>query len=355
MRREAGMFFALIVLSAILATSNIDFIGESNVLNNARQVAMLGILAIGSAFVIVTGGIDLSVGSLVGLTGVIIAKVSSPTADCIGLPIAAGIGIAMGVVLLIGLVQGLLITRMGLQPFIVTLGGMLLVRGVSQTVAQGGTLSFGDLPFRNLADNGIFSLHGEPLITYPVLIFIIVIAISIYVLHFTVFGRYVYVIGGNRDAAEYSGVPVRRVELTTYLISAGLAGLAGICDAAYIKQMSHTVGLAYELFAIAACVLGGCSLRGGEGSIIGVVIGSTIMCVIDNGLNMFRIPYHDKSGVRQDWRPNENWRFIVIGAVILVAVILDQLVHIVQARRRTRHAGVLARQSSAVIAAASPP
>ncbi len=354
MRREAGMFFALVVLSAILAVSNIDFIGQSNVLDNARQVAMLGILAIGSAFVIIAGGIDLSVGSLVGLTGVIIAKISSPASDCFGLPIWAGIGIAIGVVLVVGLVQGLLITQLGLQPFIVTLGFMLLIRGVSQTIAEGGTLSFGNLPFRNLADNGILLFHGEPLITYPVLIFLIVIVLSICLLHLTVFGRYVYVIGGNRAAAEYSGVPVRGVMVVTYLISAGLAGVAGICDAAYIKQMSHTVGLAYELSAIAACVLGGCSLLGGEGSILGVVVGSTIMCVIDNGLNMFRIPYRDRAGVEQQWHPNENWHFIVIGAVILIAVILDQLVHIIQTRRRTRRAGVMARQIVEPVAAPRP-
>ena len=108
-----------------------------------------------------------------------------------------------------------------------------------------------------------------------------------------------------------------------------------------------------ELSAIAACVLGGCSLLGGEGSILGVVVGSTIMCVIDNGLNMFRIPYRDHAGVKQEWHPNENWHFIVIGAVILIAVILDQLVHIVQGKRRTRKAGALARQTAEAADAAA--
>src|SRR5207302_11093951 len=118
-----------------------------------------------------------------------------------------------------------------------------------------------------------------------------------YVLHFTVFGRYVYAIGGNRDAAEYSGINVKRVETLTYVISAGLAGVAGVCYAAYIGQMSQQVGIAYELYAIAGAVLGRCSLRGGEGPVLGVIIGSAIMRVIDNGINMFQFKYKTADGL----------------------------------------------------------
>ncbi len=352
MRREIGMFVALVVLCTVLAFSNSDFLGHDNVLFTTRQIALLGIFAIGSAFVIITGGIDLSVGSLVGLTGVMIAKFSSNGETTMGmpigfgLPIGVGIALALAIVLLIGLAQGLLITRLGLQPFIVTLGGMLLLRGVSQTIAKGGSLGLGDIPFNEFANSGVLYWNGEPLLTYPVLIFLIIIVLATYLLHFTVYGRYLFAIGGNRDAAEYSGIPVRRTEASTYVISAGLAGVAGVCYASYIKQMGHTVGNAYELLAIASCVLGACSLRGGEGTIFGVVIGVTIMRVIENGLDMFRVPYHDKSGVKQFWHPDENWKFIVIGAVILIAVILDQVVHILQAKRRTRRAGFLARQSA---------
>jgi ribose transport system permease protein len=149
----------------------------------------------------------------------------------------------------------------------------------------------------------------------------------------------VYAIGGNRDAAEYSGIPVQRIEASTYVISAGLAGVAGICYAAYIGQMSQQVGVAYELYAIAAAVLGGCSLRGGEGTVLGIVIGAAIMRVIDNGINMFQVPYVDPEGINRIWRLNPNWTFVIIGAVILVAVVLDQVVHMVQARRRIRAAG----------------
>ena len=154
---------------------------------------------------------------------------------------------------------------------------------------------------------------GDPLIPYPLLIFLGVVALGGYVLHSTVFGRYLYAIGGNRDAAAYSGIPVKRIETTTYVISAGLAGVAGICYAAYIGQMSQQVGVAYELYAIAAVVLGGCSLRGGEGTVLGIVIGSAMMKVIDNGINMFQIRYQDTDGIPRLWRLNPNWTFVIVG------------------------------------------
>src|SRR4029079_12434383 len=130
--------------------------------------------------------------------------------------------------------------------------------------------------------------------------------------------------------------------MRTYVISAGLAGVAGVCYAAYIGQMSQQVGVAYELYAIAAAVLGGCSLRAGERAVLGMIIGAGMMRVIDNGINMFQLRYEDTSGVPRIWRLNPNWTFIIIGGVILAAVILDQVVHFVQAARRTRRAGVAA-------------
>ncbi|HEY3496896.1 MAG TPA: ABC transporter permease, partial [Polyangiaceae bacterium] len=274
MRREAGMTAALAAMCLALYLSNPDFLGQANSINTLRQISMLGTFAIGIGFVIITGGIDLSIGSIIGLTGVLIAKFSAPGGGSMGLSLGMGITIALAVALSIGLIQGLLITRLKLQPFIVTLGGMLLIRGVSQTIAEGGTLSLMGSPLLKLGNGGFLLYKGEPIIPYPLLIFLAVIGIATYVLHFTVYGRYVYAIGGNRDAAEYSGINVRRVEASTYLISAGTAGVAGVCYAAYIGQMSQQVGIAYELYAIAAAVLGGCSLRGGEGTVLGVVIGS---------------------------------------------------------------------------------
>ena len=342
MRRELSMFVALVLMCIALATSNPDFAGHSNAINTVRQISMLGIYAIGSGFVIVTGGIDLSVGSVVGLTGVIIAKISSQASGGMGLSLGLGIVVALAVALLVGLSQGLLITRLKLQPFIVTLGGMLLIRGISQTIVQGGTLSLGSSRLLRLANNGLLSIGGDPLLPYPALIFLGVIGLATYLLHFTVFGRYIYAIGGNRDAALYSGINVRKVETLTYVISSGLAGVAGVCYAAYIGQMSQQVGVAYELYAIAAVVLGGCSLRGGEGTVLGIIIGSAMMRVIDNGINMFQIRYDDADGIPRLWRLNPNWTFIIVGTVILLAVVLDQVVHIVQAARRVRRGAAVA-------------
>ncbi|HKQ69103.1 MAG TPA: ABC transporter permease [Polyangiaceae bacterium] len=355
MRRELGIFVALFVMCVALFISNPDFLGQSNAMNTARQISMLGIYTIGIGFVIITGGIDLSIGSVVGLTGVIIAKFSSAAAGGMGLSLWIGIPVALGAALLIGLGQGLLITRLKLQPFIVTLGGMLLIRGISQTIVQGGTISFGNSPFLELANGGFLQVGGDPILPYPTLIFLVVIAVGTYVLHFTVFGRYVYAIGGNRDAAEYSGINVKRVETLTYVISAGLGGVAGVCYAAYIGQMSQQVGVAYELYAIAAAVLGGCSLRGGEGTVLGMIIGAGVMRVIDNGINMFQVRYEDADKVPRIWRLNANWTFIIIGAVILQAVVLDQVVHMVQAARRTRRAGAAAAASTGQKIEVAPP
>ncbi len=336
MRKEIGMFMALGVMCALLAISNEDFYGTSNVINTTRQVAMLGTFAIGVSFVIITGGIDLSIGSIIGLTGVIIARISAPVASSgAAYPIWVGITVAMAVALLIGLGQGLLITSLNLQPFIVTLGGMLLIRGISHTVTGGGNISLGDIPFRGFGDGGFF---GDR-VPYPLVMFVVVALAATYLLHFTVFGRYVYAIGGNREAAAYSGVPVKRVETLTYVISAGLAGLAGVAYAAYIGQMSQQVGEMYELLAIASAVLGGCSLRGGEGTVVGVFIGASILRVIENGINMFKITYTDAAGAPQEWRLSDTWKNVIIGGVILGAVILDQVTHILRDRRRRRRVG----------------
>jgi ribose transport system permease protein len=336
MRRELFMLAAVLVIGIGLFASNDAFLNAGNTYDLSRQISMTGIYAVGIAFVIITGGIDLSVGSIIGLTGVIIAKLCAPAPSGYGLPLASGILIAMLVALLIGLFQGILITRLQLQPFIVTLGMMLFLRGVSQTITDGGTLSVSALPITKLANGGFIEVDGAPLVPYTLVIFLVVFVLFGYLLHFTVFGRYVFAIGGNRDAAAYSGIPVKNIEAATYVISAGLAGLAGICYASYIREMTHTVGIAYELYAIAAAVLGGVSLRGGEGTVLGVLIGTAVIRVIDNGINMFQWAYTDANGIARYWRLSNNWVFVIIGAVILAAVVLDQLVHIVQARRRTR-------------------
>jgi ribose transport system permease protein len=341
MRKELGMFVALVVIALIIGISNSSFYQTSNINVVINRIALLGIFAIGVSFVITTGGIDLSVGSVIGLTGVMIARLSAPyekdaiTVCGAGLPIWEGVSIALLVAIFIGFVQGWLITRLSLQPFIVTLSGMLFIRGVSQTVTSGGTISLGTMPFRNLANKGV-ELPGGLTILYPVFICAALALLTAYVLHYTVFGRHIFAIGGNRDAARYSGVPVKNVELSTYVISSTLAGVAGVLYASQIGGMSKSVGEGFELQAIAAAVLGGVSLRGGEGTILGALIGSAVLKIMDNGITMFKIPYTDKNGNSARWGLDDNWSNIVIGAVILGAVVLDQVTHIIEDRKKMK-------------------
>jgi len=326
-----GMSLALLLMCAAIWISNPHFASESNLFNTSRQIALLGIYSIGVSFVIISGGIDLSIGSVVSLAAVVVVKMSAgPEQRGLGLPLALGIAVALLISLSIGLVQGLLISRGGLQPFIVTLAGMLIYRGISQTILGGGDISFGDSrsqAVRLFIDRiGEGHLLGVPT---PAVLFLFLMGAAAFLLHSTVFGRHLYAIGGNREAARYSGIRVEAVETSTYLISAGLAGLAGVVHAAYLPQVNHHIGFGYELTAIAAVVLGGCSLRGGEGSIPGVLIGAAIMQVMDNGINMFQVRLGDGRVFRLD----ENWKFIIIGGVILGAVVLDGLMFRVRMRR----------------------
>jgi len=340
MRRELGMLVALILMCAGLWYSNHDFLSPRNVLNTSREISRLGIFAVGVGVVIVTGGIDLSIGSIIGLTGVIIAKLSSPATDqdvYLHWPLWLGITTAMTVAIGLGAFQGWLITALNLQPFIVTLGGMLLFRGVAQVITNGGTLSFAESRLPDFMESPLITYHGWTILSTPLLIFIVVLLAATYLLHFSVFGRYLYAIGGSRDAAEYSGIPVKRVEMITYVISAGCAGLAGVCET-YVGSMMHTNGLAYELYAIAAVVIGGVSLRGGEGTVLGMLIGCAIIRVIRNGINLFTL----HPGQPNEFRIGPSWNEVILGAVILIAVLLDQLVHIAQAKRRTRKAAEIA-------------
>jgi ribose transport system permease protein len=329
------MLAAVILMCLGLYASNPAFFNFSNTGNLSRNVSMLGIFSVGIAFVIITGGIDLSVGTLVGLTGVIITKLSSHEDNCLGMNLNLSIAIAMAVVLVIGLAQGLIITLLNLQPFIVTLAGMMIFRGISQTICESGALSIGDSPLAKLANDGFFMTNGSALISWPVVMFAAVVILFGYLLHFTVFGRYIYAVGGNRDAAKYSGINVKLVETMTYVISAGLAGVAGICYASYIGSLDKGVGQSYELYAITAAVLGGCSLRGGEGTVFGVVVGCTMYQVIYNGINMFQW-VHKVGDHKETWHIPTEWTEWIIGGVLLIAVALDQIAHIVQAKRRTR-------------------
>ena len=257
MKKIAGMILLLVVLCiAIDYFSGHRFINPVNVENLTRQIALLSIFAIGEGIVILSGGIDLSVGSVIAFTGLLVSLLISVH----GVSPALASLVVFGMCIIIGLAHGALVTKLKLQPFIVTLCTMLIFRGLARRLTEDATMGFGNrfLSFRALGD-GAASIPGTELnIPIPVIVLAVVAIIAHFFMRYTVYGRYLYAIGRNPDAARYSGVKVDRMQTASYLVCAVLAGLAGILYATYTNSVQPaTTGQAYELYAIAAAVLGG--------------------------------------------------------------------------------------------------
>jgi ribose transport system permease protein len=306
MKKELGIFVLLMLLCAVVALLNPQFLSAANLSNMALLIGMYGIFSIGLGLVIITGGIDLSVGSMFALQGVVLAMLLNEKR--VPWPLAIGLILLLGIGL--GLLHGTLITRAKLQPFVVTLCGLLFYRGIARFVANDETKGFGEaVGFEGLRTFVTGKVVGVP--TSFVLLIIIAAAMAI-LLHRSVYGRYLYAVGRNEDAARYSGINTRLVIGTAYVISAGLAAIAGILIAFYTNSVSPSShGNFYELYGIAAAVLGGCSLRGGEGSILGIILGTALLQVLQNLVNLLGIP--------------SSLNFAVMGAVILLGVLADQL------------------------------
>jgi ribose transport system permease protein len=301
------------------AVMNPDFINPYNIQNTVRWTALYGILSIGAAFVIITGGIDLSIGSVVGLVGSVLALLM--TVKGVSAPVA--IAVCLGLSVSIGLIHGVLITKVKLQPFVVTLCGLLLYRGIARYLTDDQSLGFGSAHegLRQFATGSI--PLGDFRLPYPLIILIVIAITAAIVLNRTLFGRYLFALGRNEEAARYSGISTTRVTLAAYVICSLMAGIGGILFALDVNSVQPaSFGEFYELYAIAAAVLGGCSLRGGEGSILGVIIGAAVMRVLYNAINILGIPTH--------------LEFAIIGAVILAGVIVDEGVKRVVAKRRLK-------------------
>ncbi|MCH8012966.1 MAG: ribose ABC transporter permease [Candidatus Marinimicrobia bacterium] len=270
----------------------------SNLLNVVQQTSINAIIAVGLTFVIITAGIDLSVGSILAFSGVVLASVLNA-----GMPVPIAMLTGLGVGLLCGIVNGLLISYGRLPPFISTLGLMSVARGAALLYTHGRPISGFTNSFRYLATGEI--LH----IPMPVIIMVIVYLFAHFVLTRTIFGRYTYAIGGNEEAATLSGVNVKFYKTMVYGLCGLLSGLAAIILTARLNSAQPIAGFMYELDAIAATVIGGTSLMGGEGRVTGTLIGALIMGVIRNGLNLLGV----SSFVQQT----------VIGSVIIIAVLID--------------------------------
>jgi ribose transport system permease protein len=296
--RQLGTLSGLVALALVLWALTPHFLTLSNLLNIAEQATIIAIIAVGMTFVIITGGIDLSVGSVLAFAGVFMASALHG-----GLPLPLALIVGIGAGLLCGLVNGLLITVGRLPPFIATLGMMSVARGAALMFTEGRPISGFSESFRSLATGEVLRVPA------PVIIMIGVYMIAHFVLRRTKLGRYTYAIGGNEEAALLSGINVKLYKTMVYGIAGLLSGLAAILLTARLNSAQPIAGMAYELDAIAATVIGGTSLLGGEGAVVGTLIGALIMAVLRNGLNLLGV----SSFIQQ----------IVIGTVIIVAVVID--------------------------------
>ena len=328
MKKEVGLLAFLIVLSLVVVGVQIksqfddgasfselktpQFITARNLSNTANIVGQYGVFSIGVGLIIITGGIDLSVGSMCALAGVLLSIALTRWNWAWPLAALAVIGVTM----LLGFAHGVLVTRMNLQPFIVTLCGLLLYRGIARFIADDATQGFGsESDFTALRFLASGHVAGIPM---TFILLCVIAAVAWVALHRSTYGRYLLAVGRNEEAARFSGINTRRIITSAYVIGAMLTGIAAIMIALYTNQVTPSLhGNFYELWGIAAAVLGGCSLRGGEGSIIGIILGTMILQVLPNVVILLGIP--------------SSLDFAVLGAVLLIGVLADELL-----KRRAR-------------------
>ncbi len=295
---EAGVLIALIALCVVIGCINPTFFTITNLIKVLRQFSAIGIIAVGAAFVIATGGIDLSVGSFMAFGAVGIAKLVS-----MGVPPIAALAFMVVLAAVCGLCSGIIIVKLNLNPFIVTLAMQNIITGVVYLFANGIPIAF----------HTYLDFLGKSVGQVPVAIFIMLIVMIIghIVLNKTEYGRKVLAVGGNAKAAKLSGINVNKIKCSVYAMTAALAAFTGVIQAANINSGDVSTGKGYELNVIAACVIGGCSLEGGKSTILGVFIGAAILGVIKNGFVLLMIP--------------ASWQTIMTGAIIIIACVLDQL------------------------------
>ncbi|WCG34369.1 ABC transporter permease [Enterococcus dispar] len=294
-----GILGVLILISIVMAVVSPNFLVYGNIISVLRQVSNNMYLALGMTLVIILGGIDLSIGSIVAMSGTIIVGLIVNS----GLPLipAILIGLLLGVV--VGFLNGIVIANFKVPAFIVTLATMNVAKGIAYVYSGGRSTRITD-PIFNMIGGGY--LGPIPL---PVIYMVILIIIFSTLLNKTKFGTYVYAIGGNRESARLSGVPIKKVEVAVFTISGLLAAFSGLVLCSRMFSGQPSVGEGYEMDAIAACVLGGVSMSGGQGRISGTVIGALVIGIISNGLNLMGV--------------SSFWQLIVKGIIIVIAVLID--------------------------------
>lgn len=330
-KKDLGLLVLILVVGTVVALINPRFLSPINISNTSNLVGLFGMFAIGQGLVIITGGIELSAGSIIALLGVIFVDLIANK----GVPWVAASVLILAIGILLGLIHGLLITKKHMQPFVVTLCGLLIYRGLARFYTADATAGFpygvsfetleaittGRTDIVALLTNNAYSSIPVP---HPFFFMLVVAAIMWVVLHRTAFGRYLYAVGRNEEAARFSGIRTDAVIIAAYVLCGLLTALSSIFLAMYTRSIlpsSH--GNFYELYAIAAAVLGGFSLRGGEGSIVGVVLGTILLQVLQNLVNLLGIP--------------SSLNFAVSGSVILIGVLADQ--QYTEFRRRRERLG----------------
>lgn len=291
----------LIVLCVALSIAEPAFHSFNNLINILQQVTTIAVLALGVNVVIFTGGIDISVGSVVAFTGIVMGKIIVEG----GMPTIVGIAAALIIGALCGTFNGIMISKFKLQPMIATLAMMSMARGAAYTIADGNTITGYSAGFRWIGTGTIPGTQIPVQIIFMIALYIV----FYYVMKYRKFGRYIYSIGGNEEATRLSGINVNKYKTLAYTLSGLCAGISSVILTAKLNSAQSTAGLDYEMDAIASCVIGGTSLLGGSGSVWGTFVGAIIMIVIRNGLNLLNV--------------SSNLQKLVIGVVILMAVLAD--------------------------------
>lgn len=300
-RQNIGILIGLAALMAIVSLFSESFFTASNMWNILRQISTNALLAFGMTFVILIGGIDLSVGPLLAFSGVFAAYVMGT----LGWPIWAAIAGSIILSSMVGMLNGVIVTKTGIAPFVVTLSVQQIFRGFAMLLANGAPIRIRDQAFINIGTTYI----GP--VAFPVIYMVVIMALCYVVLNKTQFGRHIYALGGNKTAARFAGIRTQRIEVMVYALSGFLAGVAGVVLAARMTAGVPATGDGYECDAIAAVVLGGASFTGGIGTIGGTLIGAIIIGVLNNGLNMLNVA--------------SFWQYVAKGVVILLAVMVDVL------------------------------
>ncbi len=296
-----GIVLVLLFMIIVLSIATPYFLAATNLINVVRQISFIAIIGFGVTLVIITGGIDLSSGSIVGVTSIVSTMLAHPGEHSLIVSLLAGIGVGVGA----GLINGLFIAKTGTPPFIATLGMMTSGRGVALLISGGR-------PVNNVSDEYIFLGAGRVLgIPVPIIILLVLVVIMYIVLNKTPFGRHVLAVGGNEEAAKISGINTGSVKILVYVIAGALASVAGIMMSARVASGQPALGTGYEMDAVASAVIGGTSLMGGVGTIWGTLCGALIIGLINNGMDLMGV--------------NAYWQQITKGIIIILAVILDQL------------------------------